>query len=284
MICFFSTRLFAQDKCCDIVECAQEAKAFADELEVTLIKLGPFPPNNDDLPTLDRQQKGKKFKIVILQQDRWTDQQLRQFRDALLIVERLKRQPSTKTECILANIDSLDVMNWWSFFNSIYTGNTQLPSPHFTKGSYIMLNIRPFGAIRPFQSGEGYSSSYNATFGRTIKRKDPLKDRRLRWNLGTEVLYQREDAALLGLLAVDWKIMDIKFDAFNIGLARLQFQGFAGDDIKGGEVGIGIETYVLGFNLISAGYQDIDSASKRSGWYFQSGILINIGELFQILK
>lgn len=284
IIWFFCSSLFAQEKCCEIPDCAEEAIAFAEEMVGALDPLGPFPLNNDSLPILERQEKGNKFEIVILHPERWSDQQLTQFKEALVVVEKLKHQPPLVADCIFANVESLDVMEWWSFFNSLYTGKTKLPSPHFKKGSYYMVNIRPFGAIRPFQSGEGYSSSYSVTFGRTIKRNDPLKDRRLRWNIGTQLLYQREEATPLGLAALDWKLGDIAFDAFNIGLTKLQVQVFAGDDIMGGEVGFGIEAFALGFNLISIGYQDIDSSTMRSGWYFQSGILLNVAELLQVLK
>ena len=108
----------------------------------------------------------------ILQVEGMSDQQIRNVRDAIYWVHQLKGQKDYRSQCIISKIEDLDVIQWWTYLNSHYTGNTKLPSPHYYRATYITLNVRPFGAMKPWSNDEGYSSSYDLTIGRTFKRKD----------------------------------------------------------------------------------------------------------------
>lgn len=268
----FCLSAYAQTSCSEDSVCRARADSFVAEFTRAMDDLGPFTPAQSDRPELKMDEKGS---VMIKQQERWSDEQLRNLRKAMALVQELNAKSEYETKYILS-ITQENAMDWWNEFKDFYSESTQLPSPHFAKGSYVLLNLRPFGAYRPFQSGEGYSSSYDLTYGRTFKRKDPLKDRRLRWNAGLKLLYQTRETSVHGMLTLDWKITDIKMDALNVGLLKLSTQVFANGEITGGEVGIAIETYILGFNLLSIGYQNIDDDNLKSGVYFQSGILINL--------
>ena len=273
--CLFSFLLiintcFSQSDCCRIPSCNPESKEFARLYSEVLEDLGPYP--NDEPGVFVKNDHGK----WVLNPDLNESESLL-YERAICWTQKLKTQDPLKAEEIFDNIESEDVLNWWNYFNSFSTGNTQLPSPNFGKATYWMVNLRPIGVMEPYGANEGYMGSYDFLIGRTIKRNDPLKDRKLRVALG--IRYQRllKENDLLGLASIDLKLTDIQFNAFNIGLLKLHFQGFANDVIYGGEVGFGFETYGAGIQLISIGYQDFGAGN---GIYLQSGFSINIAELF----
>lgn len=267
----------AQTSCCDDVACNEQAQRFVNQFVPAFQRLGAFPSDVNQLPTFE-----KINGEWILQVEGMSDQRIRDVRDAIYWVHQLKGQKEHRAKCILSKIEDLDVIQWWTYLNSHYTGNTNLPSPHFYKATYVTLNLRPFGAMKPWSRDEGYSSSYDLTIGRTFARKDPLKDRRIKWNLGAKWLHQYDNGDLTGLIELDWKLSDVKVaDLFNVGYFKMHFQGYGNGDVIGGETGLSFESYGFGLNVITLGYQDYYNIK---GVYFQSGLIIMPFELAKFFK
>lgn len=266
--------LFAQTDCCRIPSCNPEPASFATQYSQVLDKLGPYP---DSEPSLFTENEGGMTVLdpLIESSERTI------YEEVLCWIRKLKMQDPAKADEILSLLETADQLDWHTYFNSFFTGNTQLPSPNFSKGTSWVINLRPLGVMSPYGDNEGYLGSYDMLVGRTIKRGNPLKDRRLRLNLG--IRYQRllKQNDLLALASLDWKLTDIQFSAFNIGSLKMHFQGFTNGEIVGGETGFGFETYGLGFNVISVGYQDFEFAD---GIYLQSGFMINIPELSRLIN
>lgn len=245
---------------------ASNCREIASQLNEHLGKMGQFPANDSELPKFERQ-KGK----WLLNTDGLSREKIEIIRSASATVAMVRLQHPDSAKCVFDRLGE-DVMLWWNFFNSHLTGNTELPSPNFYKATYVTLNLRPLGVIRPFIEGEGYSSSYDLLIGRTIKRRNPGKDRVIRLNAGAKYMHQYENGEWLGLAAVDCKLTDVKIAGlFNIGLLKLQFQGYGNKDVMGLEGGLGFETYGLGIQLLSVGYQEY---FETRGMYFQSGFSI----------
>jgi hypothetical protein len=266
------TSSFAWSQGIDSASCRQ----FGNEFNAAMQKLGPFPSDSNELPRFEK--KGNKW---VLDPTSLPKEQIPSMRTAISWVTRLKLQHRDFAACVFSILDE-DAMEWWTYINSHYTGSTELPSPNFYKATYLTVNLRPFGAIRPFINGEGYSSSYDLLIGRTINRRDPWRDRNLRLNIGAKYLHQYEHDELLGLASVDWKLKDVQIAGlFNIGLIKLQFQGYVNADIVGLEAGLGFESYGFGLQIISLGYQEY---YETSGLYFQSGVSITPFELAKFFK
>ena len=266
--------LFGQAECCKIPSCNPDSETFANLFSDALDKIGQYPDTEPDIFI-----KNEDGKNVLNPSISTTDKIL--YEAVICWTSKLKTQDPVKADEILSFIDSEDQLNWWNYFNSFQTGNTSLPSPNFARGTYWVLNLRPLGAISPYGTNEGYMGSYDILIGRTIKRRDPLKDRRLRLSLGMR--YQRllKQDDLLAISSLDWKLTDIQFNAFNLGSLKMHFQGFINEEIVGGETGIGFETYGFGVNLISIGYQDYDFGD---GIYLQSGFALHPSEFFKLIK
>src|SRR5689334_3646701 len=96
-------------------------KEFADKVNETLGKFGPFPEHQSELPQFE-----KKNGVWSLKREGLSEEKIALILSASSIVAKLRLQHADSARCIFGRLGE-DVMDWWSFFNSMLTGNTELP-------------------------------------------------------------------------------------------------------------------------------------------------------------
>ncbi|GEM_PF-2711898 len=245
-----------QSECCNNSDCNNQATAIANRVNSAFILLG-FCPEND----------GKKDSVIAVlspNQHQYIEEAISEYQQC---------EPDLST-CVQSKVATIDISNWLIYYLSRSTDQPGLPSPNFQKGWDLLLGLNFFGGTGVFTDKERFSSMYSLQIGRTIGRDDPAKSRNFRWLIGGSIYYQKSNTEYLISPRLEWRMTDLEFTPFNAGALKLHLQGHFNDSDYLIDTGLAFETFILGINVATIGY---DHFAKT--YYLNTGIFVNLARI-----